>query len=343
MPANENSSASKRQRHVFPTSEIPHLWAHKTQEDARNPQGNLYFKGSVIYSYRDSYPIANHVTNGKTGKAAKSAVLVRTDTYSVTTSGHISAVRSAIPSGTTVFYVPSVQTEWAWSEQGADHKTNLAYFVEQAQESLRKAQNSRKYGLSELNSAFEYRNRAAEYAKFFGLPSPLKSFSFLPSCKALEALRAKLTEREQRAKVLDAVKRARDNQRWDERRRIQALNDVEQIELWRQGNPHARAPWNAPTMLRIKGSEVETSRGAKVPVSHAKRGLAFVRKVVTSGQEYVRNGHTFHLGHYPIDRIEENGTLHAGCHVITLAEIERIAPALEALQITTEQTEVSNA
>src|SRR5689334_478166 len=103
----------KRTRKVFPTSEIPHLWAHKTQDDARNPQGNLYFKGSVIYSYRDSYPIASHVTNGKTGKAAKSAILIRTDSYSVTTSGHISAVRSSIPSGTTVFYVPSVQTEWA--------------------------------------------------------------------------------------------------------------------------------------------------------------------------------------------------------------------------------------
>src|SRR3990167_11282137 len=47
-----------RQRHVFPTDEIPHKWAHQTQEEARNPQGNLYFRGPTLYSYRDSYPIA---------------------------------------------------------------------------------------------------------------------------------------------------------------------------------------------------------------------------------------------------------------------------------------------
>lgn len=143
-----------RIKHVFPTQEVPHLWAHRTQEDARNPQGNLYVKGATIYSYRDSYPIASHVTNGKEGKAARSAVLIRTDSYSVTTSGHISAVRQSIPSGVTRFYVPSVQLEWSWAAPGPDHPTNLAYFVQQAKESLRKAQNSRKYGTSELQSAF---------------------------------------------------------------------------------------------------------------------------------------------------------------------------------------------
>ena len=77
-----------------------------------------------------------------------------------------------------------------------------------------------------------------------------------------------------------------------------------------------------------------------MPVSHAKRGLAFVRKVVASGQEFVSNGHTFHLGHYSIDRIEANGTLHAGCHVISLAEIENLAPALDA--VTASESEASN-
>ena len=138
---------SKRQKHVFPSSEIPHLWAHQTQEDARNSQGNLYFKGATIYSYRDSYPIASHVvsTNGK-----RNAILIRTDSYSVTTSGHIFAVRFAIPTGTTVFNVPSVQTQWVWSEPGADHKTNLSYYVSQSEESLSKAERARKLGSYEL-------------------------------------------------------------------------------------------------------------------------------------------------------------------------------------------------
>jgi hypothetical protein len=322
-----------RIKHVFPTHEIPHLWAHRTQEDARNPQGNLYFKGATIYSYRDSYPIASHVTNSKEGKAARSAVLIRTDSYSVTTSGHISAVRQSVPSGVTRFYVPSVQVDWCWSTPGPDHDTNLAYFVEQAKESFRKAQNSRKYGTSELQTAFGYRDTAAQYAKFFGLAPTRKMFSFLPNAKVLAALRLRLTEREDRAKVLDQARFARERVQREERARIQTLDDAEQIELWRKGNPHAHVPWNAPTMLRIKGSEVETSRGARVPMAHALRALSAVRRVVESGQEFIPNGHTLHVGHYTVDRIEANGTLHAGCHVITLEEIERIAPELMALEV----------
>src|SRR5205807_8092971 len=46
-----DAKTRKRPRHVFPTGEIPHLWAHKVQPDARNADGNLYFGGDTIYSY----------------------------------------------------------------------------------------------------------------------------------------------------------------------------------------------------------------------------------------------------------------------------------------------------
>lgn len=81
-------------------------------------------------------------------------------------------------------------------------------------------------------------------------------------------------------------------------------------------------------MLRIVGDEVQTSLGAHFPVSHALRALTFVRRVRELGQEYVHNGHTVHLGHYAIDRIEADGTVHAGCHVVKWDEIERITPQL---------------
>ena len=91
---------TKRKKHVFNTGEIPHLWAHRTQDEARNRQGNLYFTGSTIYSYGSHFPVARHVTND-TGERA---VLFTTATYSVTTSSHCSAVRSAIPSGIHVYH-----------------------------------------------------------------------------------------------------------------------------------------------------------------------------------------------------------------------------------------------
>ena len=73
---------------------------------------------------------------------------------------------------------------------------------------------------------------------------------------------------------------------------------------------------------------MQTSLGARFPVSHAMHALAFIRKVRESGQEYIRNGHTIHLGHYVIDRIEPDGTVHAGCHVVRWEDIERLAPEL---------------
>ena len=52
---------TKRQRHVFPNREIPHLWAHQTQDEARNGTGSFYFRGATIYSYGSHFPIATHV------------------------------------------------------------------------------------------------------------------------------------------------------------------------------------------------------------------------------------------------------------------------------------------
>ena len=265
---------SKRQKHVFPSSEIPHLWAHQTQGDARNSQGNLYFKGATIFSYRDSYPIASHVTS-KNGK--RNAILIRTDSYSVTTSGHISAVRSAIPAGVQVFNVPSVQTEWAWAEPGADHKTNLSYYVSQSKESLSKAERARKLGSYELKEAFGYRDSARSYAAFFGLTCPL--FDFLPKGFALTKLKTKIAERESRARVADERRYARERARRAEQERIRTLELAEQLQLWRQGDPNVSA-WqlhSASPALRIVGDNVETSKGARFPLAHACKGLKLVQ------------------------------------------------------------------
>jgi hypothetical protein len=321
---------AKRQRFVYPSNEIAHLWANKTQETARNPQGNFYFKNGVLYSYRDSYPIASHVTGKRKGE---SAVLIRSDTYSVTTSGHISAARGAVRSGVKVFTVPSVETNWQWSQPGADHVTNLAYFVSEAKQALKKAEHGRKYGSMHLAEAFGHKQTAAEYAAFFGLPSPLTPFSFLPKGKAVAALRAKLAEREARAAQLNLEARAKQEARYAEQRRIDALDLSERIALWRAGDRNARInSWdsNVPTMLRISGADVETSKGARVPLAHAVRAMRFVRACVSAGRDYQRNGHTEHVGHYVMESVNlASQVVTIGCHVIPFTEVEAIAPALE--------------
>jgi hypothetical protein len=111
----------------------------------------------------------------------------------------------------------------------------------------------------------------------------------------------KLRAREAKAASEKAAKARKEAE--DRRQKALALADER-----RQGGP-AHYLLNAiSTMLRINGHEVETSRGARFPIMHAKRGLALVRAVMSTGQEWGPNGGSCRLGHYHIDRIEANGT-----------------------------------
>ena len=90
---------------VFHDSQVAHLWANKSQPEARTPRGNFYFNGPTIYSYGVHFPIAAHVT-GTNGRAG---VILTTARYSVTTSGHVSTVRGALRGlPVPVFYVSAV-------------------------------------------------------------------------------------------------------------------------------------------------------------------------------------------------------------------------------------------
>ncbi len=327
---------AKRQRQVFPTGEIPHLWAHKTQESARNPQGNLYFRDETIFSYRDSAPLAKHVTN----KRGEAAVLVNTERWSVTTSGQQSRVRQAIPAAMLSFEVPSLGTYYASGE--VEHAKNLKYFVDEITEHIAKAARARStwaitYNLGTARSLTE---SAKKYGKFFGIKVPK-----LPTVPEADSEKlAAIGKREREA----SARRAKEQREENERRRAllaQQRKEWEEslprlLEKWRAGEevriPSPSYGWyeygetpKIPTMLRIKGDEVETSLGARVPKDHAARALRLVKACVAAGREFVPNGHTEHIGHYAIDRIEPDGTLHAGCHVIGYGEIERIAPLLE--------------
>ncbi len=90
---------------VFPSSEIPHLWFHRTQDGARNSNGSLYFENETIYSYGSHFPIARHATNKS---KRKHAIVFTTQTHSVTTTAHCSHVRGAIPDTVQIFRVPNV-------------------------------------------------------------------------------------------------------------------------------------------------------------------------------------------------------------------------------------------
>ncbi len=90
---------------VFPPAMVAHLWANRSQDQARNAGESFYFTGPTIYSYRDSYPIAHHLKNGP--------IVWRDDCYSNTTARHKSHVYCAMSSSQwdSAIHVPSLDSE----------------------------------------------------------------------------------------------------------------------------------------------------------------------------------------------------------------------------------------
>jgi hypothetical protein len=299
-------------RTVHPTSEIPHLWIHQTQTEAKNPGHNLYFTGTTIYSYGSHFPMADIVE-----RKGKRAVMFTTRTYSVTTAKHLSQTKRAVPAGMQVFEVSDI-----FARKVDEHKKNLEGYRRRINEFALKSLRAR----TTFNKEWKHKEalalaaEASLYAVFFNLRFKPPTVPALDS-KLLWDMKAK-----------EDAKRKAQNEAARERRRLADEENLKQfIERFRNGETVYGGGYGAPTMLRLEGEEVVTSRGARVPASHAKRAIKFVRTVMESGQEWQRNGHTFHIGPYSLDKVTATGTVHAGCHVIEWAEIERLAPALEGV------------
>jgi hypothetical protein len=296
-----------------------HSW--RSQGNARNSAGNLYFQQASIYSYGNHFEIARHVET-KRGDA----ILFNAASYSVTTTRHQSAVRQAIPDSVRVFNVSDLNLSKFFSKD--THKKNVADYESRINAALLKAIRARSSWQKEYShsSAIALRADRNEYVRFFGLRhKPLPAIPALDS-KGLDAIKAKEKQRikieTEKTKTANAERLAR---------------AAVAIENWRKGVGDSYGiPYDAPAMLRIVDNEVQTSKGARIPVSHAKRASVLARAVVSRGEDWQSNGHTCPVGAYKIERISADGTIKAGCHVISRNEWERILPALDAMTVTEE-------
>lgn len=290
------------------TNEVAHLWAHQTQNEARNGSGarnNFYFEGDTIYSYGRHFPIARHIETEK-GKA----ILFTTRTYSITTSGHINLVRGAIPDGVRVFHIedpsrmPDGRDITAKENKAADY--------------VAKAKRARVNREGLLTSAKNLLDEASELVEFFDLKlgRPVLTMDGLGVLAGeIEAARKK-DAAEKKARQQAAIKKAQ-----------------EDLELWKNGESVNTYLFSGLPFAfgRIEGAELVTTKGARVPVEHVAKVSKLVRKIITEGKTYKANGHTIHLGHYVLNEIDANGMLRAGCHRFEKTEVLRILDLIDKL------------
>lgn len=108
-----------------------------------------------------------------------------------------------------------------------------------------------------------------------------------------------------------------------------ARREANAVQEWRDGRPVPTVRYHElPCMLRVAGSEVLTSWGARFPVSDAVAAWPLLRAVFARGKAWKRNGERIELGHFQIDRVASDGMVTAGCHTLSRAEIEHCAALL---------------
>ena len=98
---------------------------------------------------------------------------------------------------------------------------------------------------------------------------------------------------------------------------------AEDIASWLKGEKLS-LPYSAGTYARIVGNEVETSRGAKVPVEHAKTLARLYRITVRKGGMDWSDGTGPKVGFYRVNKIGADGTLVIGCHELNAEEAGRL-------------------
>lgn len=329
-----------RTRHVFPSSQVVHLWAHQTQDSARNAQSNLSFDGDKLTSY-GHYCIARIINRKGKGKL----VLIQSNKYSNTTAKQINEAESAIthlqsvhvPALTDSYYDSDKLDAAGYATRTLDHRRNLSHFkreIEALQASIKSSRVHTSYLFDRLDSLIKEANI---YSKYFSLRVKFKSIYSDAQRIEMESIadeRARVAEAKRSAKY--KVERELAEIAYRKRQEARIPDATKLMDEWLTGGgsfgnyaiSDASRILNR-TALRIVGENVQTSMGVEFPIAHAILGLALVRKTVASGIEWRTNGHTLHLGHFKIDHISADGTVKAGCHTVTLAEIERIAPELD--------------
>lgn len=309
-------------------SEVAHVWAQQSQ--SMGDASRMYFRDSTIYSYGSHFPAGIFIT--------PDIVAINSDHYSISTTKHMGYVRDAVSHKQCLYLPTRIMKEIRplndMSGAGSKYrrKSLLEECIKHVQSEIVKAgeiaSNTRRKPATRadaINSAIYEYDQVAQVLALYKMRLPVAVTRMLETLKTDASAIAAANKK---ALAAEAAKRAKAQRIEQARREAKAK---EALPAWLAGNDdyeHRNALFSSKeTYLRVKGENVETSRGATFPLAHGLRALPLIRAIVASGEVWQRNGKTIHLGHYQIDKIEA-GQIVAGCHTIPVAEVERLAASL---------------
>lgn len=314
-------------KHVFSSNMVAHVWRNQVPQQlhGRNQQGNIYFENNIIYSYGYHFPLAAFFYYNN-----KTIVLVNDYPYSVTTSKHINYVLNACHS--TDFIIQS--------ENMGDIISSLRYALNPHKPNMKEIKSILIPAMLKhyTNNMLNYLDKAKKAIKYkqdnfdLALSYNNKLLRMLVILKAKTMLKGKLKSDYQ--KVLNGINEyAPFMFQYEAKQTAKQLEkNKEIIDKWRQHKPinnGYRNLYNLPVMLRLNSEEIETSKGARIPVKHAAHIWEAVKHVIKTGKAFYSNGHSIKAGLFNIDRIETSGNIKAGCHYIEFNELAHMAALLK--------------
>jgi len=298
-------------RHVYPTDQVIHIWAHQSQDSARNGS-SVSFNGKLLYSYSTVIAQIETTLNGEQW------AFLSSESLTPTTGKHVSTSRYAARH-INRFYTPAFAR---WRSYGRTIAEMVQPAIDETEHDLKDAFGPRKRQTTKLSAIQVYNARRDEIFKVcqaFGLDAP-----DLPA--------ANVEELEKYAEVVKAQEKAIQARR-AEAARLQQIEDQEQHNLWLTTGA-GRFPSSfrvyGQDQITIRGDVVITSQGAECPLDHAIKALRFWMDATDrysrgdfNALPWRTNGHKIPLGHFTLDSIDERGNVKAGCHFFTAAEIAR--------------------
>jgi hypothetical protein len=304
-------------RTVFDNNMVAHLWANQSQHEARSGNGNFYFRDRSLFSYGMHFTVARYLPEDVTHEGQR-VVLFTVRNYSVTTQNHKTLARHALNG----LPVTVLQVE----NPDRDFYYNLNAATSDIKDLIAKAKRARKEW-TKANYTNGARARADDmnvWASIEGLPTP-----FPVGCDLLAVADAAIAERKAQYERERAEREAR-----------QAANKVlaeQALAEWVAGAHGPIPPQHGyhgvlPTMVRVEGDRLVTSRGAEVPLKDAIRVFRMAARV-RAGESVTISNPDRAVGHFTLIGFTREGDIKVGCHTIEFAEAERMARELGLLSV----------
>ncbi len=306
-------------RKVFDNRQCAHIWAQQTQDEGRSNNGNVFFHGPTIYSYGYHFPMASFVT--------PDTVFINSDRYSVSTGKQQGYVAYAVNHKQRLYVSTRVMKAFADERKfgPATQKALSDSALINAKIHIEKAaqRKARKFAAADLIKAQGVIRDAEHIFTFFDATPPKEFRAFKKTISGDDV-----------QSVIDAEKERLDKEEKAKQKREKAAQEKlkKSCVLWTEFKEHDMPVHQSKKIyMRINGDEIETSKGARFPVAHAKLAFKVIRNVKEkqAAEKFAERVGSIRLGHFKIDNISNEGNVNAGCHFVEWDEIERIATILK--------------